>query len=112
MTTRQTYQPTAIDCSQIDISKLEPILDWLTRHEHDVWARLRTHDRWTYCTRRDDDLKLQPLYSAILRNCQNPCAETEPYLSKKRGPVQTFDASFQADSVRGLRLALYLGALA
>jgi hypothetical protein len=55
------YIPAPIDTSDIELdSDLVELLEVLSRNTHDVWARQRLSEGWTYGLQRDDDCKQHP----------------------------------------------------
>lgn len=56
-----TYQPKPIDTSSVELpSGLDPLLERLAEHSHEVWALGRIAEGWRYGPRRDDDLRTHP----------------------------------------------------
>jgi hypothetical protein len=55
------YKPAPIDTSNIVLSDdLLELTDLLGKNNHEVWARQRISDGWTYGPVRDDQLKQHP----------------------------------------------------
>jgi len=55
------YEPAPIDTSQITLPvELTELTERLAKNAHDVWARQRMADGWTYGPRRDDAAKKHP----------------------------------------------------
>ncbi len=55
------YSPTPIDTSKIVLpDELMDLIEHLAENNHDIWAKQRTQEGWTYGTKRDDDKKLHP----------------------------------------------------
>lgn len=55
------YEPTPIDTSSAHLpAELENLIEQLAEHNHDLWARQRIADGWTYGPRRDDAAKQHP----------------------------------------------------
>jgi len=55
------YEPAPIDTSQITLpDALTELTERLAKNAHDVWARQRMADGWTYGPRRDDAAKKHP----------------------------------------------------
>jgi hypothetical protein len=56
-----TYKPKPLNTARIKLpASLRALLEDLARNTHDVWARQRIKDGWTYGPRRDDDAKKHP----------------------------------------------------
>lgn len=56
-----TYQPEPIDTSEVELpEQLRDLTERLAEHNHDVWARRRIRDGWTYGPQRDDEAKEHP----------------------------------------------------
>jgi hypothetical protein len=56
-----TYAPEPLDTSTVQLpGELETLLEQLAENCHDVWARHRILDGWTYGPRRDDATKQHP----------------------------------------------------
>jgi adenylate cyclase len=56
----EPYRPQPIDTSAIDLSALEPLMEALARNAHEVWARQRMQDGWSWGPARDDARKQHP----------------------------------------------------
>ncbi|WP_339613579.1 RyR domain-containing protein [uncultured Rubinisphaera sp.] len=57
----KTYTPDPIDTSHIKLpTETLDLLEQLAANNHDVWARQRIQDGWTYGPKRDDDKKANP----------------------------------------------------
>ena len=55
------YEPAPIDTSTIDLpAELERLTERLAENAHDLWARRRLADGWTYGPQRDDESKKHP----------------------------------------------------
>jgi hypothetical protein len=55
------YSPSPIDTSKINIPKqLNPLIESLAQNIHEVWAKQRMKEGWTYGLKRDDDKKQHP----------------------------------------------------
>ena len=55
------YTPTPIDTSQVTLSpEVLELTEQLAEHAHDIWARQRLSDGWTYGSERDDKNKHHP----------------------------------------------------
>jgi hypothetical protein len=55
------YNPKPIDTSKIQLpSDIGELTERLAENAHDVWARQRLRDGWTYGERRDDASKKHP----------------------------------------------------
>lgn len=49
------YRPKPIDTSQVELPvEIADLVERLAEHNHDVWARQRIADGWTYGPQRDD----------------------------------------------------------
>ena len=56
-----TYTPRPIDTSDIAVpEELKQLGEYLARNIHDVWARQRIREGWTYGETRDNALKKHP----------------------------------------------------
>lgn len=56
-----TYQPHPINTSGVDLpSDLEPLLEKLAEHAHEVWSIGRIKDGWTFGPKRDDATRQHP----------------------------------------------------
>lgn len=56
-----TYQPGPIDTSNITLpAEIEPLIERLAEHNHDVWARQRIADGWRYGPERHDQRQEHP----------------------------------------------------
>ena len=56
------YKPTPIDNSHIRLSAdLLALTDLLARNNHDLWARRRIREGWSWGLQRDDSKKQTPL---------------------------------------------------
>jgi hypothetical protein len=56
----QTYVPDPVDTSQVNLDKLQPLLESLARNAHEIWAQQRVRDGWTYGAHRDDVKRTHP----------------------------------------------------
>ena len=55
------YNPQPIDTSDIRLpDELTPLLETMAKNVHDIWARERIQQGWTYGKKRDDTLKHHP----------------------------------------------------
>lgn len=55
------YNPQPIDVSDIDLdADLEDLTEAIAENAHDIWARARMNEGWTYGPERNDDLKQHP----------------------------------------------------
>jgi ryanodine receptor 2 len=55
------YQPSPIDTSHVVLpSSLEPLVERLAEHNHDVWAKQRINEGWKWGSKRDDQSKHHP----------------------------------------------------
>jgi RyR domain len=61
METRMPYQPKPIDTSSITLPRdLSDLTERLAENAHDIWARQRMADGWTFGQARDDAKKYHP----------------------------------------------------
>lgn len=59
--TTVTYRPTPIDTSRVELpAEINQLIEQLSEHNHNVWARGRLDAGWTPGPRRDDDRKEHP----------------------------------------------------
>ena len=57
----EPYKPQPIDTSEIQLpTALLPLIEELARNVHDVWAKSRIDQGWTYGPERDDTNKRHP----------------------------------------------------
>lgn len=55
------YIPSPVDTSDIELpSQLMPLIEDMARNVHEVWAKNRMAEGWTYGPVRDDALKQHP----------------------------------------------------
>ncbi len=55
------YDPQPIDTRHVEIpAEIRDLIERLAENTHDVWARQRMSEGWTYGPRRDDTLKQNP----------------------------------------------------
>ena len=55
------YQPQPIDTTAVSLpADLLPLTELLAEHAHDIWARQRQTDGWTFGEKRDDARKEHP----------------------------------------------------
>ncbi len=55
------YEPKPIDTTGIELPEnLKVLMEKLAEHNHDVWAKRRISEGWTYGPKRDDDKKQNP----------------------------------------------------
>jgi hypothetical protein len=55
------YNPSPVDTSCVRLSdEIEALKESLARNAHDVWARQRLDQGWTYGLNRNDDAKTHP----------------------------------------------------
>ena len=58
---RATYEPRPIDTTGVELPDgIGELIERLAEHNHDLWARQRIADGWTYGPRRDDATKQHP----------------------------------------------------
>ena len=56
-----SYEPKPIDTSGVDLpAELVDLTERLAENAHDVWARQRMAEGWTYGAQRDDARKTHP----------------------------------------------------
>ena len=56
-----SYQPEPIDTSGVTLSEdLRRLTELLAKNAHDIWARQRMAEGWTYGPKRDDAKKQHP----------------------------------------------------
>lgn len=56
-----TYTPKPKDTSKIELDReLMDLVELLAENAHDIWAKQRIEDGWTYGEKRDDDNKKHP----------------------------------------------------
>jgi hypothetical protein len=56
-----SYQPKPIDTSHVALPReISDLTERLAENSHDLWARQRLADGWTYGDRRDDEDKRHP----------------------------------------------------
>ena len=57
----KTYTPTPIDTADVELSEeLMQLVELLAENTHNVWAKGRMNDGWTFGPMRNDDLKQNP----------------------------------------------------
>ena len=55
------YEPSPIDTTAITLSpEVLRLTEQLAEHAHDIWAKQRLSDGWTYGEKRDDEKKHHP----------------------------------------------------
>ena len=55
------YNPQPVNLDSVNLpSELEPLVEKMAEHVHDVWAESRIKQGWTYGPQRDDTLKKHP----------------------------------------------------
>jgi len=55
------YTPTPIDTEGVELSDdVIALTERLAEHAHDIWAKQRLSDGWTFGSARDDDKKHHP----------------------------------------------------
>jgi len=58
---KNKYIPQPADTSDLDIpAELKPLVEEMAKNVHEVWAKNRIAEGWTYGTVRDDALKQHP----------------------------------------------------
>lgn len=57
----KSYVPEPIDTSKVQLSApMSELVEKLARNTHEVWARKRLRDGWTYGPERNDEAKKHP----------------------------------------------------
>jgi len=55
------YDPKPIDTTAVQLAPdIRPLVERLAEHNHDLWARQRIRDGWTYGKERNDQRKEHP----------------------------------------------------
>lgn len=55
------YKPQPIDISNVKLPiELEVLVEEMSKNVHEVWAKTRISQGWTYGEHRDDELKTHP----------------------------------------------------
>ena len=58
---KTNYTPKPIDTSDIQLPEaLNPLLEAMAKNVHEIWAKERIAQGWTYGEKRDDTLKHHP----------------------------------------------------
>ncbi|MCH5247752.1 MAG: Ryanodine receptor Ryr [Muribaculaceae bacterium] len=58
---KKNYTPSPIDTSDIELpDELKPLLESMAKNVHEVWAKQRISEGWTYGEKRDDNLRKHP----------------------------------------------------
>ena len=58
---KRRYTPQPIDTSEIEIPReLESLVEVMAKNVHEVWAKTRIKQGWTYGLERSDKLKTHP----------------------------------------------------
>lgn len=58
---KKNYIPQPIDTSDIQLpEELNPLLEAMAKNVHEIWAKERIAQGWTYGKKRDDALKHHP----------------------------------------------------
>ena len=58
---KTNYTPQPIDTSDIQLpEELNPLLEAMAKNVHEIWAKERIAQGWTYGEKRDDALKHHP----------------------------------------------------
>ncbi|MCM1449643.1 MAG: RyR domain-containing protein [Clostridiales bacterium] len=58
---KETYTPQPVDTNIVELpEELLPLVEDMARNVHEVWARNRMDDGWTYGSERDDEQKTHP----------------------------------------------------
>ncbi len=57
----EAYHPQPIDLSDVELEKdLTELIEPMAKNVHEVWAKSRIGQGWTYGEKRNDELKLHP----------------------------------------------------
>ncbi len=60
-TNNTAYTPNPIDTSDVNLpSELLPLIEEMAKNVHDVWAKNRLDEGWTYGPVRNDEAKTHP----------------------------------------------------
>lgn len=55
------YAPVPLDTSDVSLhAELFPLMEEMAKNVHEVWAKNRMKEGWTYGPERNDDLKTHP----------------------------------------------------
>ena len=58
---KKEYSPQPVDTSDIKLPEsLEPLVEQMSKNVHEVWAKARIQQGWTYGEQRNDELKTHP----------------------------------------------------
>lgn len=58
---KKMYKPQPIDISNVKLPiELEVLVEEMSKNVHEVWAKTRISQGWTYGAHRDDELKTHP----------------------------------------------------
>lgn len=58
---KMTYIPQPVDTKDVKLSaELEMLVEEMSKNVHDVWAKTRIEQGWTYGEQRDDNNKKHP----------------------------------------------------
>ncbi len=61
MAKKRPYKPKPVDTSKVKLPKeLEDLKEKLAEQVHDLWAKSRIEQGWTYGEKRDDDKRTHP----------------------------------------------------
>ena len=56
-----TYRPDPLDTCSVKLpDALTPLVERLAEHVHDMWAKRRIKEGWSYGPERNDDVKTHP----------------------------------------------------
>jgi len=56
------YQPTPLDNSHIELgAQLKELIEFLARNNHDLWAKGRMEEGWSWGPQRNDETKETPM---------------------------------------------------
>lgn len=58
---KNSYVPNPVNAAGVDLpEELLPLVEQLSKNVHEVWAKSRMEQGWTYGEQRDDKLKKHP----------------------------------------------------
>ena len=59
--TKRVYRPEPVDTSDVKVpEELMELVEEMSRNVHEVWAKSRMEQGWTWGPKRDDELKTHP----------------------------------------------------
>ena len=84
-----TYTPNPIKTDDVELPEgIQPLMEKLAEHIHDIWAQGRIDEGWTFGEKRDDDKKHHP--------------DLRPYAELTDGE-KAYDRSTVAASLKAIR---------